>query len=109
MHMFGSQPNMYIYLFQFLAGKGLESLLPTTSSIPYSSWTEDEKVATLTLQIHPKFSPKDDEINLIKLNQIVPYNILKLFSPRPVRDRDTMFLYPAFVKKPSEICEIETH
>jgi len=29
---------------KFLAGKGLESLLPTTSSIPYSSWTEDEKV-----------------------------------------------------------------
>lgn len=61
----------YIF-FQFLAGKGLESLLPTTSSIPYSSWTEDEKVATLTLKIHPKFSPKDDEINLIKPNQIAP-------------------------------------
>jgi len=29
---------------KFLEGKGLESLLPTTSAIPYSSWTEDDKV-----------------------------------------------------------------
>jgi len=29
---------------KFLEGKGLESLLPTTSAIPYSSWTQDDKV-----------------------------------------------------------------
>ena len=36
-------------LFQFLEGKGLERLLPTCSAIPYSSWTDDDKVPSIIL------------------------------------------------------------